>query len=99
MAIRPEGSLSIKSSLGRCSVSLRAYAQGLDRSVVSPAGSVPIVKSIGNSTAMPRDMKDGNILRIMLYILCESVTERLRVQGPRCPRAGIPARYGFYETA
>ena len=87
MAIRPEGSLSIKSSLGRCSVSLRAYAQGLDRSVVSPAGSVPIVKSIGNSR------------RIMLYILCESVTERLRVQGPRCPRAGIPARYGFYETA
>lgn len=83
---------SIKSRLGKCGVILQAYAQGLDRSAVSPAGSVPVVKSIGNSTTMPRDMEDGDGLRIILYILCESVAERLRAQGLRCSTVQVSLR-------
>lgn len=57
---------------------LQSYAMGLDNSPVSPIGAEPIIKSVGNSTTMPRDMEDGDGLRIILYILCESVAERLR---------------------
>lgn len=85
-------SYAVKSRLGKCGVILQAYAQGLDRSAVSPAGSVPVVKSIGNSTTMPRDMEDGDGLRIILYILCESVAERLRAQGLRCSTVQVSLR-------
>lgn len=85
-------SYAVKSRLGKCGVILQAYAQGLDRSAVSPAGSIPVVKSIGNSTTMPRDMEDGDGLRIILYILCESVAERLRAQGLRCSTVQVSLR-------
>ena len=85
-------SYAVKSRLGKCGVILQAYAQGLDRSAVSQAGSVPVVKSIGNSTTMPRDMEDGDGLRIILYILCESVAERLRAQGLRCSTVQVSLR-------
>lgn len=83
---------AIKSRLGKCGVILQAYARGLDRAAVSPIGSVPVVKSIGNSTTMPRDMGDGDGLRIILYILCESVAERLRAQGLRCSTVQVSLR-------
>ena len=39
------------------------------------------VKSIGNSTTTPRDMKTYEDVKIVMYILCDSVCRRMREQG------------------
>lgn len=78
--------------LGKCGTVLQAYAMGLDQSPVARIGETPPVKSIGNGTTMPRDMEDGDGLRIVLYILCESVAERLREQGLQCRTVQVSLR-------
>lgn len=83
---------SIEKWLGKCGVVLQSYAKGMDSSPVSPAGVSPPLKSIGNSTTMPRDMEDGDDLRIILYILCESVAERLRQQDLQCGTVQLSLR-------
>lgn len=83
---------SIKSWLGKCGVVLQSYAMGLDSSLVSAVGTSPPVKSIGNSTTMPRDMEDGDDLRIILFILAESVAERLRQQDLQCSTVQVSLR-------
>ena len=79
--------------LGKWGIVLQSYALGQDQSPVAPLGTVPPVKSIGNSTTMPRDMEDGDSLRIVLYLLCESVAERLREQGLQCRTVQISMRW------
>ena len=82
----------MKGWLGKCGEVLWAYANGLDRSRVCQAGEVPAVKSIGNSTTPPRDLTEERDLKITLYILCESVAERLREQGLQCDTVQVSLR-------
>lgn len=84
---------AVKSWLGKCGTVLLSYALGLDQSPVAPIGAVLPVKSIGNSTTMPRDMGDGDDLRIILYILCEAVAERLRGQSLQCRTVQVALRW------
>ena len=77
---------------GKCGTVLQAYAQGLDRSAVAPVGTPPRILSVGNSTTMPRDMVDGDDLRIILYILSESVGQRLRELGLQCRTVQVSLR-------
>lgn len=83
---------TIKAWLGKCGVILLSYAKGLDNAPVSYIGQCPPVKSIGNSTTMPYDVTDGDKLRIILYILAESVGERLREQGLQCTTIQVSMR-------
>ena len=83
---------SVRARFGKFGVVLQSYAMGLDNSPVSPIGAEPIIKSVGNSTTMPRDMEDGDGLRIILYILCESVAERLRALGLQCRTVQVSLR-------
>lgn len=83
---------SVRARFGKFGVVLQSYAMGLDNSPVSPIGAEPIIKSVGNSTTMPRDMEDGDGLRIVLYILCESVAERLRALGLQCRTVQVSLR-------
>ena len=83
---------SVRARFGKFGVVLQSYAMGLDNSPVSPIGADPIIKSVGNSTTMPRDMEDGDGLRIILYILCESVAERLRALGLQCRTVQVSLR-------
>ena len=82
----------IRAKLGKVGTYLQSYALGLDASPVSPADAPPLIKSIGNSTTMPRDMEDGDDLRIILYILAESVGQRLREQDLQCRTVQISLR-------
>ena len=86
-------SKAIHAMLGKCGDMLWSYANGADRSAVAPSGSAPTIKSIGNSITMPRDMADGDGLRIILYILSESVAERLRAQGLQCRTVQVSLRW------
>lgn len=63
---------------GKIGVMLWRFACGLDNSPVSNIGAKSLIKSIGNSTTTPRDLISDEDIRITMYVLAESVAERLR---------------------
>ena len=64
--------------LGKPGSMLWLFANGLDTSPVSPVGAKPVIKSIGNSTTTPRDLVTERDVKIILFVLAESVSSRLR---------------------
>ena len=70
--------------LGKNGYMLWMFANGLDSSPVTNISYIPPVKSIGNSTTTPRDLVSDHDVKIILYILCESVAARLREQNLKC---------------
>lgn len=71
---------------------LQNYALGLDNSPVSKYYENRNVKSIGNSTTAPRDLKTINDIKIVFSTLCDSVSRRLREQNLRCGIVSISVR-------
>lgn len=67
--------------LGKWGLILSAFANGQDTSPVARAGDEAIIKSIGNSTTTPRDLENDEDAKIIFYMLCESVAERMRENG------------------
>lgn len=57
---------------------LWCFANGLDTSPVSNIGAKSLIHSIGNSTTAPRDLVTDEDIKITLYVLCESVSARMR---------------------
>ena len=64
--------------LGQNGMMLWCFANGLDTSPVSNIGAKSIIHSIGNSTTAPRDLVTDEDIKITLYVLCESVSARMR---------------------
>ena len=64
--------------LGKDGVMLWQFANGLDQSPVSNIGAKSMIKSIGNSTTAPRDLVSDDDVKITLFVLCESVSARMR---------------------
>lgn len=54
------------------------FANGKDATTVRDFDENSLIKSIGNSTTCPRDLITDDDVRITLYLLCESVAQRLR---------------------
>lgn len=84
---------TLKSLLGKAGEVLWAFANGYDAAPVSNAALEPVIKSIGNSTTTPKDLVTEQDVKITLYILCESVAERLREQNFCCSTVQISIRY------
>ena len=70
-------------ALGKNGEMLWAFANGYDRSPVMALGESAIVKSVGNSTTTPRDIRNEQDAHMVLMVLSESVSERLREHGLR----------------
>jgi len=68
------------------------FANGLENSPVLKEGREPMVKSVGNSTTAPRDLKNLDDVRIVCYVLSESVAARLREAGLRCMTVAVSIR-------
>ena len=64
--------------LGKNGVMLWQFTNGLDQSPVSNIGAKSMIKSIGNSTTAPRDLVSDDDVKITLFVLCESVSARMR---------------------
>ena len=71
----------LRSKFGKIGDILSCFSNGLDRSPVADFQNQPIVKSIGNSTTAPRDLESGEDVKMILYVLADSVARRLREQG------------------
>ena len=83
---------SLKRLLGQNGVMLWLFANGLDTSPVSNIGAKSLIKSIGNSTTAPRDLITDEDIKITLYVLCESVSARMREYGFVCDTVQIGVR-------
>lgn len=78
--------------LGKNGIMLWTFANGLDQSPVSYTYSNRIIKTIGNSTSTPRDLTSETDIKIILYILSESVAERMRKERFYCRSVQISIR-------
>ncbi len=71
----------LKDIFGKMGLVLSAFARGEDQTPVAAEYSEMPVKSIGNSTTTPRDLTTEQDVKMVLYMLSESVASRLRRHG------------------
>lgn len=82
----------LESLLGKMGLILWTFANGYDDSPVRKENTHAPIKSIGNSTTTPRDLVTDEDVKIILYVLAESVATRLRENGFRCRVVEISIR-------
>lgn len=78
--------------LGKMGSVLWAFANGYDDSPVRKENAHAPIKSVGNSTTTHRDLVNDEDVKIVIYVLAESVAERLRENGFRCRVVEISIR-------
>lgn len=71
----------LRYNLGKWGDLIYGFANGYDSSPVAKFDQYSDVKSIGNSTTTPKDMESFNDVKIVMYVLCDSVCRRMREQG------------------
>lgn len=64
--------------MGKVGEELWRFANGLDNSEVSSIYSHEKIKSFGNSTTCPIDLTDNEQVKSVIYVLAESVAERMK---------------------
>lgn len=74
----------LQAKFGKMGSILWAFANGFDDSAVRIENTAAPIKSVGNSTTSPRDLETDEDVKIVLYVLAESVAARLRENGFRC---------------
>ena len=98
MGIRTIGELAqmeekyLRSRFGKIGLVLHSFANGWDDSPVKREHTHAPIKSIGNSTTTPRDLETDEDVKIILYVLAESVAARLRENGFKCHVVEISVR-------
>ena len=78
--------------LGVWGETLWHFANGLDSAPVRMIGEESIVKSIGNSTTTHRDLVNNEDVKLIIYVLAESVAARLRKHGFKCRTISVSMR-------
>lgn len=80
------------SLLGKNGIMLQNFANGHEYADEVTFLQEPVIKSIGNSTTTPRDLLTDEDVRIVLYVLCESVAGRMRDHDFACRTVQIYIR-------
>ena len=98
MGIRTIGDMAntdaglLREKFGKIGYMLWLFANGRDSSPVENISAEEQIKSVGNSTTAPRDLKTDADVKIVLYLLCESVAARLREHHFKCSTIQISLR-------
>ena len=82
----------LKLALGVWGETLWTFANGLDAAPVAQSGEESFVKSVGNSTTTPRDLVNIEDVKMIVFILAESVAARLRRHGLKCRTVAVHIR-------
>ena len=82
----------LHSHLGKMGYILSAFARGEDQTPVAVQDYESPIKSIGNSTTTPRDLTTEEDVKIVTYVLSESVASRLRDDSFKCRVVEISVR-------
>jgi DNA polymerase-4 len=78
--------------LGVWGETLWGFANGLDTAPVRQVGEESLIKSVGNSTTTHRDLLNTEDVKLIVYVLAESVAARLRRHGLKCTTVAISVR-------
>ena len=78
--------------LGKMGYVLSMFANGQDQTPVNQEHYEAPIKSIGNSTTTPRDLVTEEDVKIIAYVLSESVSARLRENNFKCNVVEISVR-------
>ena len=87
--IARSGPDALHTLLGKNGDMLYQYASGRDDAPVLPLLRESDIKSISNSTTPAFDITDETDARRILYLLCDSVAERMREQELRCRTVAV----------
>lgn len=82
----------LKDVLGKWGEYLWLFANGMDDSPVSLTGGSETIKGIGNSMTTPRDLENNEDVKTLIFVLSESVAERLRKHCLKCKTVQIHVR-------
>ena len=82
----------LHSHLGKHGNMLWAFANGYDESPVKYENTHAPIKSIGNSTTTRRDLVNNEDVKVIVYVIAESVAARLRENGFKCNVVEISVR-------
>lgn len=88
----------LRNIMGKWGDLIYGFANGYDSSPVAHMSEISEVKSIGNSTTTPKDMKTIEDVKIVMYVLCDSVCRRMRQQGFMAKTVGISVRDNELNT-
>lgn len=77
---------------GKMGIVLKNFALGQDRTPVTKTDHIPTIKSVGNSATTPRDMTCDEDVHLMLLLLAESVTSRMRELCSKCTTVEVSVR-------
>jgi DNA polymerase IV len=78
--------------LGVWGETLWYFANGMDEAPVARVGEESFIKSVGNSTTTCRDLVNEEDVKLILFVLAESVAARLRRHGLKCRTVVIHVR-------
>ena len=78
--------------LGKMGLILHTFANGWDNSPVQRTDFMRAIKSVGNSATTPRDLETDEDVRLMLFLLAESVACRMREIASKCTAVEISVR-------
>lgn len=84
--------IDLRRILGVWGETLYVFANGLDSSAVRRSGEECVIKSIGNSTTTWRDLLNEEDVKMIVYVLSESIAARLREQALKCTGVAISVR-------
>lgn len=92
------GEYFLKRRFGKIGIMLRAFARGEDASPVkvmdpSKADVDYVVKGIGNGLTAPHDLECDSDVKEFVWLLSESVAQRLRESRMRCRTVSAGARF------
>ncbi|NLX82728.1 MAG: DNA polymerase IV [Clostridiales bacterium] len=79
----------IRAVLGKNGEMLQRFARGQDEAPVLCAEEAEEIKSIGNSTTTPHDIRDEAGAKAVLYLLSDSVAARLRAHRLACRTVSV----------
>ncbi|MGN0556650.1 MAG: DNA polymerase thumb domain-containing protein [Acutalibacteraceae bacterium] len=82
----------LKKRLGKAGGMLHMFANGEDRDPVRQSGERQAVKSISNSFTAPRDLVTAEDVRMMTYVLADSVARRMRDHRYQCGIVSVSGR-------
>ncbi|MBR2134428.1 MAG: DNA polymerase IV [Eubacterium sp.] len=88
----------LKKILGKNGLLLRHYARGEDNSPVRHMELSRKIKSVGNSTTTPRDLKNDDDVKVVMTVLCESVARRMRRDAFKGTTISISVRTNELES-
>lgn len=82
----------LRQNFGKWGDVLYTFSNGLDVSPVMHMDESSAIKSIGNSTTAPRDLRNYADVKIIYTVLCDSVCRRLREHGALAREVAVSVR-------